>query len=251
MKEILFAVLIFSGSALGLTGDTGQILGTAGQVLAQVPLQDDSLNDVVAEELPTFHDLAVSRLQSKVNEVIDQAWKIFNDEREIRKISEKGLAHGILKIFNLLKNDIFALDQQLDGSKIEYSLKTLAVPTNEASEWIKTYTNFSKILSKVKLHYRIFNDYMNNAETTSQLELEDFARSIIQPGSTQQTALLTTLDNLNDLAIPNDHSNSKWKRISLTFRSFLQFIKYRINLRRIRSSPSILTNRWRIERFTL
>jgi len=43
---------------------------------------------------------------------------------------------------------------------------------------------------------------MTNAETTNQLELEDYARSIIQPGSTQSTAMLATLDQLHDMAIP-------------------------------------------------
>ena len=107
-----------------------------------------------------------------------------------------------LKMFDLLRNDISAVEDQV--SNVQSTLQKLtAMVGSKTPEWLTIQTKFSNILGKIKLHYTIFDDYMKNAETTNQLEIEDYARSIIQPGSTQQTAMLTTLDELNSMAIPD------------------------------------------------
>lgn len=55
----------------------------AGEALAHMPLQNDKkslIGDAVPEVQPTYFDLAVSRLQAKVDEVIDSVWKSLDDK---------------------------------------------------------------------------------------------------------------------------------------------------------------------------
>ena len=127
-------------------------------------------------------------------------WNLFRrDLSQREKLSE---IKPPLKMFDLLRNDISAVEDQV--STVQSTLQKLtSMVGSKIPEWLTIQTKFSNILGKIKLHYTIFDDYMRNAETTNQLEIEDYARSIIQPGSTQQTAMLTTLDELNSMAIPD------------------------------------------------
>ena len=53
-------------------------LVNAGAVLAQMPINDD--NNIVTEVKPSHFDLAISRLQSKVDEVVDGVWMELTDK---------------------------------------------------------------------------------------------------------------------------------------------------------------------------
>ena len=91
----LYLFLLFSG---GLC-NTIESLGRAGQVLAQLPINDDSTpNSAVSEVIPTFYDLAISRLQSKTDEVVTNVWDSLNNKRKLAQLSENGLATGVLKV---------------------------------------------------------------------------------------------------------------------------------------------------------
>ena len=127
----------------------------------------------------------------------------------------KGLATGVLEMFGLLKSDISEIENQV--TNVQSTLQKLAtMVASKTPEWLTIQTKFSNILGKIKLHYNIFDDYMTNAETTNQLEIEDYARSIIQPGSTQQTAMLTTLDELNSMAIPETQTDDGKDKLKIT-----------------------------------
>ena len=227
--------MLFLSSFSGGLSNTIDAFGRAGEHVALLPIQEDvEESNIVSEMQPTFYDLAISRLQLKVDEVIDGIWKALENDREFRIFQEKGLSETILKMFGLMQNDIFALEQQIDSVNFERSLKTLAVPQNQATEWYASQREFSKILGKVQLHYGIFDDYMNNYETTTQLQLEDYARSIIQPGSTQKTAMLTTLQNLNEMSIPQDATN----RTDLMYKVYQVFKDNTGNMCNLRQSPA-------------
>ena len=62
----LIVILQFSGGFC----NTIESLGNAGRVLAHLPLNEDSSSksDSVSEIIPTYFDLAISRLQSKTDE---------------------------------------------------------------------------------------------------------------------------------------------------------------------------------------
>ena len=237
MKMWIPWVLILSLTFSGGLSSTIDAFGRAGEHLALLPIQDTQINEdkvVVPELTPSFYDLAISRLQIKADEVVDSIWKALDNDREFRILQEKGLSKSILKMFGLMQSDIFALEQQLDGMNFERSLKTLAVPQNQATDWYATEREFSKILGKVQLHYGIFDDYMNNFESTTQLQLEDYARSIIQPGSTQKTAMLTTLKMLNAMSIPQDASN----RTDIMFKVYQVYRVNQGNMCNLRQSPA-------------
>ena len=55
-------------------------LVNAGAVLAQMPLTNDNDNNIVTEVKPSHFDLAISRLQSKVDEVVDGVWMELTDK---------------------------------------------------------------------------------------------------------------------------------------------------------------------------
>ena len=60
--------------------------------------------------------------------------------------------------------------------------QALAVPQDQAEDWYKLESDFRLIVGKIQTHYDFLDGFMTNADTTNQLELEDYARSIIQPG---------------------------------------------------------------------
>ena len=93
----LYLLLLFSGGFC----NTIESLGRAGQVLAQLPINDNSnsnSNSAVSEVIPTFYDLAISRLQSKTDEVVTNVWDSLNNKRKLAQLSENGLATGVLKV---------------------------------------------------------------------------------------------------------------------------------------------------------
>ena len=111
-RRLVFLILIlqFSGGFC----NTIESLGNAGRVLAHLPINEAGSNTKsppsVSEVVPTYFDLAISRLQSKTDEVITGVWEALNNKRQLVILSEKGLATGVLEKFALLKNDIFDLE---------------------------------------------------------------------------------------------------------------------------------------------
>ena len=81
MKLFSRLVLFFVNSSLG-TPAFEQLMN-AGAVLAQAPLDNNIQDNVVTEIKPSHFDLAISRLQSKVEEVIDGVWMELNDKVNI------------------------------------------------------------------------------------------------------------------------------------------------------------------------
>ena len=72
--SIFLFFLLFSGGFC----NTIESLGRAGQILSQIPLNGDSnpsKSSAVSEVIPTFYDLAISRLQSKTDEVVSNVWE--------------------------------------------------------------------------------------------------------------------------------------------------------------------------------
>ena len=91
-RRLIFSILIlqFSGGFC----NTIESLGNAGRVLAHLPLNEAGSNTKsppsVSEVVPTYFDLAISRLQSKTDEVISNVWKSLDDKRQRVILSEKG-----------------------------------------------------------------------------------------------------------------------------------------------------------------
>ena len=139
---------------------------------------------------------------SNKDEVILQVLLRF--QRKFDILQAKGIPKAILEMFGLVQSDIFAVEQQLVN--FQSSLQTLKVPRKQEQDWTKLEHEFSIIIGKIQNHYDFLDGFMINAGTTDQLTLEDYARSIIQPGSTQKTAMLATLEQLHEIAIPNSNN---------------------------------------------
>ena len=117
--KLFLIFLYFQLSDRGSFCSTIESLGNAGQVLAHLPLNEDTIiaKSTVSEVPPTFYDLAISRLQSKTDEVITGVWEALDNKRQLVILSEKGLATGVLEKFALLKNDILDLENQVKITK--------------------------------------------------------------------------------------------------------------------------------------
>ena len=75
-------------------------------------------------------------------------------------------------MFGLLRSDISIIEAQI--ANVQSTLqKITTIVASTSPDWLKMQTKFSNILGKIKLHFTIFDDYMRNAETTNQLEIED------------------------------------------------------------------------------
>ena len=76
--------MLFLSSFSGGLSNTIDAFGRAGEHVALLPIQEDvEESKIVPEMQPTFYDLAISRLQSKVEEVIDGVWMELNDKVNI------------------------------------------------------------------------------------------------------------------------------------------------------------------------
>ena len=146
-------LMILSLQIYGVYSGTIESLGHAGEHLALLPMQEaQAESSIVPEEIPSFLDLAISRLQLQVDEVVDLIWGSMNNKREFLILQEKGLSKTVLKLFrDGLQSDVFALEQNLDEINFERSLKTLAVPQHQATDWYQTQAEFSKILGNFVL----------------------------------------------------------------------------------------------------
>ena len=97
-RRLVFSILIlqFSGGFC----NTIESLGNAGRVLAHLPINEAGSNTKsppsVSEVVPTYFDLAISRLQSKTDEVISNVWKSLDDKRQRVILSEKGKEYFFL-----------------------------------------------------------------------------------------------------------------------------------------------------------
>ncbi len=74
---------------------------------------------------------------------------------------------------------------------------------------------------------------MSDPESVTKIVLEDYARSIIQPGSSQTTAMLSALDKLNEMVIPMTNSDGSLLHASmrkdLLYKLYQAFAKSRNN----------------------
>lgn len=156
-------------------------------------------------------------------------------------LREKGISEEIVKMFGLLRNDVFAQEQQIEQSNVIYALKTLAVSPDEVQDWRQTYAKLLKIIGKVNLHYNFMDDFMDKPRDTNRLILEDYARSIIQPGSTQSTAMLSALEQLNNMAIPTHDGGGQLlhgtQRGDIMYKLYMLLVKNRENICNLQQSP--------------
>ena len=76
----IYENIFYSFSVKCLGSPAMESLVNAGAVLAQMPLTNDNDNNIVTEVKPSHFDLAISRLQSKVDEVVDGVWMELTDK---------------------------------------------------------------------------------------------------------------------------------------------------------------------------
>ena len=87
MKSLGFVLVIVQL----ISANSVEKLGQAGQRLAQLPLQHEKKEENIVPEVQPHHfDLAISRLQSKTDEVISGVWNALDDKRQFVALSEQG-----------------------------------------------------------------------------------------------------------------------------------------------------------------
>jgi len=201
---ILSLVYLVSASA---NNATLEIL-RAGANLAISPISANSASPAFEGPPATPNDLAVRRLHTKTALVVDKIWETLNNEQRFAIIKEKGVEKEVLKMFKLnIQSDVFSLDNYITRSKVEQTLKSLALTstTSTASNaWRQVWDEIHRLKGKIELFYHHFYNHMGSAEgeQVTRLVIEDFAKSIIQPGQEDSNGISNALDRLNKLVAP-------------------------------------------------
>ena len=215
-KNMWVFLLLLSIGCYGIIAEPQQAtleLIKAGQDLAYRPIDahDSNHNSVYNHEIPpNVDDLATSRLRQKILDVIDKIWETLNNQQRFAIILEKGVEKEVLKMYRLLQSDIFSIDQYISRSQIVQKIKTatLSSETLVGTQWRNSWDIFQSLTGKVALYYSYLDGFMSAAASQSQqdritrLAMEDYAKSIIQPGSTGDTSILKTLDQFHSLISP-------------------------------------------------
>ena len=158
-------------------------------------------------EPPKFDDLAVRRLHFKTANVIDKIWETLNNQQRFAIIKEKGVEKEVLKMFQLIQSDVFAMDSYISRSGVVQALKTASLmsATDDGGKWRASWDLIQELTGKVALFYSHFDNHMSASvsdyQQVTRLAMEDFAKSIIQPGSNQNTAITNALSNLNKIIV--------------------------------------------------
>ena len=180
----------------------GMALGAAGDDGASEELGFRSYE----VEQPRHDDLAASRLQAAMAELSRELWNSLADPQRLRLLEAKpgGARKEVLRRFaGALQGDAFALEQLSAESRVVPVLKRLSTAGPEAALLRGTWENMTKVVDKVNLHYSYLDTYMSDPDFVADNALEDYARSIIEPGSSQATSMQAALQQLHNLSVPN------------------------------------------------
>lgn len=208
------------GCCLCVEDNPAVVLMRSGAAISNIPLQSEigkqsnvePLNTRIFIDDPKRDDLAISRLQTKVRRVVTQLWENIGDQQRFAILKEKGAISEVLKTFSEnLRNDVFALENQIESSKIESVLQLMKVESNKesTSDWTESLETFQKSTGKINLLYGYLDGYFTNPEDATQIVLEDYARSILQSGSSQDESVAMSLSNLHTLTVPQNRNDNE------------------------------------------
>ncbi len=191
----------------------GRLLYKAGLGLMEFPLDQDEEAQGGSPRLsgyevqqPDHGDLAISRLQDRAVAAIDQAWQGVRDPQRLRilEIRPGGAKAEILRGLELgLGRQVRDLSAKNEASGTWRDLGSLLVRVEGGQVWRETLSTLSRISRKVDALYSHLDSYLSNPESAaSGSVLEDFARSIVEPGSSQEMSLAHSLVQLHNLTMP-------------------------------------------------
>ena len=211
MRALVITLMVISTSANGQQPILELI--KAGQDLAYHPInmQQEKINRQMAYNQPaaSFDDLATLRLRQKIIDVTDKIWETIGNQQRLTIIKDKGLEGEILKMFKLVQSDVFAIDSRISRANILRMIKEISAKsdTEEGLDWRQAWDLFQTLTGKVTFYYSLLDDYMTSSVTSqgkiTRLAIEDYAKSIIQPGSTGDTAITKTMERFHQLIMPS------------------------------------------------
>ncbi len=192
MTKTLLLFLVLSTLAAASDDNTGRLVSKAAKELMEFPIGDArpvSTGDGVGGyevHQPSHSDLAISRLQDKVIHTIDKAWEIVRDPRRLAILgtSVESPAKGILSILAQdLVGDVFAMDRRTQESGVVSAVTSqLGLTRAERYKWEPVWIRLRQLLAKIDTTYEFLAAYMDNPDKATDAALEDYARSVIEPG---------------------------------------------------------------------
>lgn len=187
----------------------GNVLSKSAKTLMEMALPKTSAPDILVNqyevETPTHDDLAISRLQTKVKTVLNSVWKILRDPQRQSVLQGQTGGQGkvvLSMVSQELKGDIFAVDHANEDHLVSQTLVMLQSQDHKG-DLGSAGNRLAKIIGRVNSFYGYLQKYMDNQDDVSGNTLEDFARSIIEPGSKQEHTLQTALVELHNLSMPH------------------------------------------------
>lgn len=187
----------------------GNVLSKSAKTLMEMALPKTSAPDILVNqyevETPTHDDLALSRLQTKVKTVLNSVWKILRDPQRQSVLQGQTGGQGkvvLSMVSQELKGDIFAVDHANEDHLVSQTLVMLQSQDHKG-DLGSAGNRLAKIIGRVNSFYGYLQKYMDNQDDVSGNTLEDFARSIIEPGSKQEHTLQTALVELHNLSMPH------------------------------------------------
>ena len=149
---------------------------------------------------PSHDDLAISRLQAKTAKSIDDLWQTLRDPQRYAIFTAKqgSVSKNVLAEFGQkLQGDIFSVSQLISEAKTEATLKQIAL---RQPDWRPDFDQLHKLVGKIDLLYEFLNDYMADPSRTADSSIEDYASSIVEPGSSQATSVQTAMIQLHNMS---------------------------------------------------
>lgn len=213
MKPLWVLLLMSAAAASALEEESpGLQLSEAARNLMEFPMPKKKASDyhesahLVSYEVepPSHEDLAISRLQSKVSKTVNDLWQTLRDPQRYAIFTAKpgSVSKNVLTEFGQkLQGDIFAVDQLISEARTEVGLKRIAL---RQPDWMPDFNRLHKLVGKIDLLYGFLNDYMANPQRIADNSLEDYAMSIAEPGSSQETSVQTAMIQLHNMSIPHE-----------------------------------------------
>eukprot|EP00095_Tigriopus_kingsejongensis_P006035 maker-scaffold889_size84747-snap-gene-0.24 protein:Tk06035 transcript:maker-scaffold889_size84747-snap-gene-0.24-mRNA-1 annotation:"hypothetical protein L798_01615" len=156
-------------------------------------------------ESPSHKDLAITRLQTNTQNVVNDIWKILRDPDRLTLLEGQGegAAMAVLAMISQeLKGDIFDVDQANAPHQVGQILASLQSEGKHSALGSEGEA-LIKIIGRVNSFYSYFQKYMDSPGQVKANTLDDFARSIIEPGSKQENTLQTALLELHNISMPH------------------------------------------------
>jgi len=196
----------------------GRLLGKAGLSLAEIPVGREGAeggefaNPEAGRRLtgyevhqPKREDLELSRLQDQTKNTFAELWLHLSEPQRLKILSERpgGAARAVLaQIGNDISEGIESVEGKL-GLRATWSfLNRLDARGSAGEAWREHWTILRRVRGLVDAHYEFLVRYMSEPARVPEGALEDYSRSLVEPGGSADISLVSSMMALHNISVP-------------------------------------------------